>query len=152
MEIYYLYLEFFPVVLEPRYTIDDGTELLIFHRFFRIYSSSANIAKYSYSTKIADNLLIGEFYKKWKIIRSKEKAVFNLFCFTARCEDYIFETPAAAIIQYIEEYFRCHHGDILEKYGLKCSTTPGYVYWIPETSRYNYLSARLHRCIVRGSK
>ena len=117
MEIYYLYLEFFPAVLEPRYTIDDGTELLIFHRFSRIYSSSANIAKYSYSIKIADNLLIGEFYKKWKIIRSKEKAVFNLFCFTARCEDYIFETPAAAIIQYIEEYFRCHHGDILEKYG-----------------------------------
>ena len=66
MEIYYLYLEFFPAIMEPRYTIDDGTELLIFHRFSRIYSSSANIAKYSYSIKIADNIHMDEFYKKWK--------------------------------------------------------------------------------------
>ncbi len=65
MEIYYLYLEFFPAVLEPRYTIYDGTELLIFHRFSRIYSSSANIAKYSYSTKIADNLLNGDILEKY---------------------------------------------------------------------------------------
>ncbi len=117
MEIYYLYLEFFPAIMEPRYTIDDGTELLIFHRFSRIYSSSANIAKYSYSIKIADNIHMDEFYKKWKMIRNKEKAVFNLFCFTARCEDYILETPTATIIQCMEGYFRCHHGDALEKYG-----------------------------------
>ena len=57
-----------------------------------------------------------------------------------------------AICSYHSNYDEVLIKDILEKYGLKCSTTPGYVYWIPETSRYNYLSARLHRCIVRGSK
>lgn len=57
-----------------------------------------------------------------------------------------------AICSYHSNYDEVLIKDILEKYKMKCSTTPGYVWWIPPVSRWNYLSIRLRRCIVRGIK
>ncbi|MCI9533956.1 MAG: hypothetical protein HFG53_04025 [Lachnospiraceae bacterium] len=41
--------------------------------------------------------------------------------------------------------------DALEKYGMSCSTTPGYM-WFPDKIRQTYVSTRLCRGIVRGVK
>ncbi len=42
--------------------------------------------------------------------------------------------------------------NILKKLGIKCSTTPGYMWWIPPILSFPYVSTRLRRGIVRGIK
>lgn len=42
--------------------------------------------------------------------------------------------------------------DLLGKYELKCSTTSGYMWWLPSVCGQTYMSARLRRGIVRGEK
>lgn len=63
-----------------------------------------------------DNLDMMESYSKWKAIRCKEKATFNLFCFTEKSDEYILEVPTATIIQCMEGYFKCHHDEMMMKF------------------------------------
>lgn len=56
-----------------------------------------------------------------------------------------------AICSYHSDFDEILIKDVLEKYGMRCSTTSGYM-WFPEKIRQTYVSTRLSRGIVRGAK
>ncbi len=56
-----------------------------------------------------------------------------------------------AICSYHGDFDEILIKDTLEKYGMSCSTTPGYM-WFPDKIRQTYVSTRLCRGIVRGVK
>lgn len=62
------------------------------------------------------------------------------------------KTMKCAICSYHSSYDEVLIKDVLKKYRFLCSTTPGYMWWIPPASIRSYSSMRLCRGIVRGMK